>query len=215
MRSNINSSPADCRLPHLGASDLWEVLKGVGVDGAGGNLPFFFAFMRFSSLFFCGNLPFFALFFAFLCFILEQGANDCNLLENGGFHSDPFSTDPVENFPMICGGRSDSVIPSQSRCSLLLNLLFFFLIVTYISVAQEPNQNQKPEPSQPFLRNRNQNRNRAPLSNSVEAQKRLLSGGSEPKTGTVRTGLCTNRNRTEPGLPCYMPKSLAISNPTR
>ena len=30
---------------------IWEVLKGVGVDGAGGNLPFFCAFLHFSSLF--------------------------------------------------------------------------------------------------------------------------------------------------------------------
>ena len=37
---------------------VWEVLKGVGVDGAGGNLPFFFDFFRF----FGGNLPFFALY---------------------------------------------------------------------------------------------------------------------------------------------------------
>ena len=29
----------------------WEVLKGVGVDGAGGNLPFFCTFLRFSSPF--------------------------------------------------------------------------------------------------------------------------------------------------------------------
>ena len=28
----------------------WEVLKGVGVDGGGGNLPFFFAFWRESPL---------------------------------------------------------------------------------------------------------------------------------------------------------------------
>ena len=35
----------------------------------------------------------------FLRFILEQGANNCNLLENGEFHSDPVCTDPVENFP--------------------------------------------------------------------------------------------------------------------
>ena len=56
-----------------------------------------------SSLF-CGNLPFFGgnlpFFFAFLRFILEQGANNCNLLENGEFHSDPVCTDPVKNFPI-------------------------------------------------------------------------------------------------------------------
>ena len=41
----------------------------------------FFAFMR--------NLPFFALFFAFLRFILEQGANNCNLLEKWGISLRP------------------------------------------------------------------------------------------------------------------------------
>ena len=56
----------------------------------------------FSSLF-CGNLPFLALFFAFLRFILEQGTNNCNLLEKGEFHSDPVCTDPVENFPTNSG----------------------------------------------------------------------------------------------------------------
>ena len=47
---------------------FWEVLKGVGVDGAGGNLPFFFAFLRESPLFwresplFGAFLRFFALY---------------------------------------------------------------------------------------------------------------------------------------------------------
>ena len=42
----------------------WELLKGVGVDGAGGNLPFFFAFLRFSSLFFVRESPLFLRLFA-------------------------------------------------------------------------------------------------------------------------------------------------------
>ena len=59
---------------------IWEVLKGVGVDGAGGNLPFFFAFLRFSSLL-LRESPFFLRFFRL---ILGQGANDCNFLEKWG-----------------------------------------------------------------------------------------------------------------------------------
>ena len=43
---------------------FWEVLKGVGVDGAGGNLPLFFVFLCFSSLFFAGISPLSSLFCA-------------------------------------------------------------------------------------------------------------------------------------------------------
>ena len=78
----------------------WEVLKGVGVDGAGGNLPFFLRFFAgispFSSLFCAflrflgGNLPFS---FAFSRFLPEQGANNCNLLEKtGNFTPTPLRT---------------------------------------------------------------------------------------------------------------------------
>ena len=80
------------------ASQIWEVLKGFGVDGAGGISPFsslFCAFLRF----FCGTLTFFALFFAFLRFILEQGQITAIYWKNGEFHSDPVCIDPVENFP--------------------------------------------------------------------------------------------------------------------
>ena len=72
----------------------WEVLKGVGVDGAGGNLPFFFAFRRESPLF-RRESPLFR---------RESPLFLRNLLENGEFHSDPVCTDPVENFPT----KSDS-----------------------------------------------------------------------------------------------------------
>ena len=68
---------------------IWEVLKGGGVDGAGGNLPFFCAFLAFFFAFLAGISPFFALFFAFLRFILEQGANNCNLLERWGISLRP------------------------------------------------------------------------------------------------------------------------------
>ena len=44
-----------------------EVLRGVGVDGAGGNLPFLFAFLRFSPLF-VGMSPFSSLLCVFLPF---------------------------------------------------------------------------------------------------------------------------------------------------
>ena len=47
---------------------------------------FFFAFLRFSSFFFV--------------FFSGTRANDCNLLGNLEFHSDPVSTDPVRNFPI-------------------------------------------------------------------------------------------------------------------
>ena len=79
---------------------FWAVLKGVGVDGAGGNLPFFFAFLRFFSLFvrplflrffafffplFVRESPLFGAFLRFsLRFIIRQGADNCNLLEKWG-----------------------------------------------------------------------------------------------------------------------------------
>ena len=74
-------------------------------------------------------------------------------------------------------------------------------------VVPKPNCNQKPEPlelcfqepkgklepSEPFFRNRN----RAPLADSVEAQRSLSpEEPSEPKNGTIRTVLCVNHNRT-------------------
>ena len=50
-----------------GASCIcWEILKGVGVDGAGGNLPFFCAFLCFSSLFWRES-PFFWRFSSLFC----------------------------------------------------------------------------------------------------------------------------------------------------
>ena len=82
----------------------WEVLTEVGVDGVGGVFPFsrvfLFAF-RFSLLF-----------FAFLCFFLrfspKARLNNCKLLENWNFHSDPVCTDPVQNFPNVAGNRRKS-----------------------------------------------------------------------------------------------------------
>ena len=80
-------------------------------------------------------------------------------------------------------------------------------------VAQEPNRNRKPEPSEPFFlkpkaepeppepfsRNRNRNRNRPFLLNSTETQKNLFYRGTAgTKTGTARTVPSPNRNRTEP-----------------
>ena len=59
----------------------WEVLNGVGVDGVGGNFPFFsfffvflrfFVFFRFSSFFFV-FFRFSSLFFAFLRFSWNEG----------------------------------------------------------------------------------------------------------------------------------------------
>ena len=80
-------------------------------------------------------------------------------------------------------------------------------------VAEEPNRNRKPEPSEPFFpkpkaepeppepfsRNRNWNRNRPLLLSSTQTQKTLFAEEPpEPKTGTGRTVLPPNRSRTEP-----------------
>ena len=56
---------------------------------------FFFAFLRF--------FRFSSLFFAFLRFLLEQGQTTAIYWGNGEFHSDPVCTDPVRNFPTLCG----------------------------------------------------------------------------------------------------------------
>ena len=92
----------------------------------------------------------------------------------------------------------------------------------HIRVAQEPNWNRKPEPSEPFFpkpkaepeppepfsRNRHRNRNRSFLLKCAEAPKIpfLAEGGEppEPTTGTARTVPAPNRNQTEPGSPCHM-----------
>ena len=82
-----------------------------------------------------------------------------------------------------------------------------------LRVAQEPNRNRKPEPSEPFSqepnaepeppepfsRNRNRNRNR-PLCEIVHNTEKppSLQEPPEPKTGTTRTVPSPNRNRTEP-----------------
>ena len=81
-------------------------------------------------------------------------------------------------------------------------------------MAQEPHQNRKPEPSEPFFqkpeaepeppepffRNRNRNRNRPFLSKHYWNIHKTPSKEepSEPTTGTARTAPCKNRNRTEP-----------------
>ena len=117
----------------------WEVLKGVGVDGAGGNLPFFFAFLRQSPLFWRGISPFVALFFAFLRFILEQGANNCNLLEKWGIHSDHVCTDPVENFPNKCAQSLSPTVHSANRnwdvcCRWLICWLWLLLLLLWLGI---------------------------------------------------------------------------------
>ena len=71
---------------------IWEVLDGVGVDGIGGNFPFF--------LFFVGFLRFSSFFFAFLLILPAQEQTSAIYWKNGEFHSNPVCTDPVENFPI-------------------------------------------------------------------------------------------------------------------
>ena len=62
----------------------------MGLEG----ISHFLRFLRFSLLFFAGISPSFALFFAFLRFILEQGANNCNLLERWGISLRPLLHQP-------------------------------------------------------------------------------------------------------------------------
>ena len=57
-RTSVSKCPFPV-LPARGRELSWEVLKGVGVDGAGGNLPFFFAFFAGISPFLAGISPFF------------------------------------------------------------------------------------------------------------------------------------------------------------
>ena len=59
---------------------------------------FFSLFFVFFSLFFA-SLRFPSFFCVFFSYSLRRRANDCNLLVNGEFHSDPVCTDPVQNFP--------------------------------------------------------------------------------------------------------------------
>ena len=70
----------------------WPVLNGVGADEVGVNFPlfyavfpFFYAFLRFSSLF--SSSP------------EGQGQTTAMYYKNGEFHSDPVCTAPVQNFP--------------------------------------------------------------------------------------------------------------------
>ena len=88
-------------------------------------------------------------------------------------------------------------------------------------MAQEPNRNRKPEPSEqffpkpkaeleppePFSRNRNQNRNRPFLLRVLKHSKKpfFAEEPPEPKTGIARTVPAPNRNQLEPnrGLPDY------------
>ena len=80
-------------------------------------------------------------------------------------------------------------------------------------MAQEPNRNRKPEPSEPFFlkpkvepelpepfsRNQNRNRNRPSLLNCTETQKApFCRGTARTENWTARTVLPTNCNRTEP-----------------
>ena len=69
--------------------NLWEALKGVGVDGVGG-------FPALHCLLFW--LPFFSLFFlfffAFLPFSHRTQASDCDLLQNGNFTPTPSAPTP-------------------------------------------------------------------------------------------------------------------------
>ena len=84
-------------------------------------------------------------------------------------------------------------------------------------VAQEPNRNQKPEPSEPFSqepnaepeppepfsRNRNRNWNRPLCETALKHTKTpSLEEPPEPESGTARIILSPIRNRSEPGPPC-------------
>ena len=54
----------------------------------------------FSSLF---AFFLFVFVFVFFSFSSRTRANDCNLLREWEFHSDPVCTDPVQNFPISAG----------------------------------------------------------------------------------------------------------------
>ena len=79
-------------------SVIWEVLKGVGVDGAGGNLPFFCAFLRFSSLFWRESPLFWRFSSLFLRFILEQGQFTGKM---GNFTPTPSAPTPLRSSRVI------------------------------------------------------------------------------------------------------------------
>ena len=77
----------------MASAKIWEVLNGVGVDGVGGNFPFF----RFSSL--------------FLSLFLSDStrANNCNLLEKWGFSLRPRLHQPHVKLP-------EKWRPHRNRC---------------------------------------------------------------------------------------------------
>ena len=102
---------------------------------------------------------------------------------------------------------------TEIKVKLIPREYFVAFALALIRVAQEPNRNRKPEPSEPFLqelkvepeppepfsRKRKRNRNR-PLCETVlkHTKNPSLEEPPEPKTGTARTVPSPNRNRTEP-----------------
>ena len=87
----INSDKAKSPTPnhHRPNSYMWEVSKGVGVGGVGGNLPFFLLFFLF----------FFADLFSFLLFALlfpRKGSNSYKLMSNGNLSSTLSTPSPFE-----------------------------------------------------------------------------------------------------------------------
>ena len=87
---------------------------------------------HFSSLFWWES-PFFCAFLRF--FALYPRANNCNLLENGEFHSDPVCTDPVENFPMSCWRNRDENFAERNS---LRNLPVIFIEVRLTKLKKFP-----------------------------------------------------------------------------
>ena len=87
--------------------------------------PFFALFCAFLR-FFGGNLPFFALFFAFLRFILEQGANNCNLLEKWAISVRPRLHRPRWGLP-DCGLGAGEKLSRETRPKSLYLCCFFLL----------------------------------------------------------------------------------------
>ena len=78
-----NPEPHSPRPVKIG-SKFGRFLNGVGVEEVGEILPLFR----------------FLLFFIFLSFSVSRiRENNCNLLENEEFHSNPVCTDPIQNFP--------------------------------------------------------------------------------------------------------------------
>ena len=107
------------------------------------DFPLFFTHFSFLTHFFVV----FFFFFVFLRFPLlllkDKGKQQQNLLQKGEFHSDPVCADPVQNFPIDAplGAAKETPkrVPKQTGAKM-----------PSFRVAQEPNWNRKPEPSEPF-----------------------------------------------------------------